>query len=552
MISRHGTRKKQNNGLALHSRSILRPAVAVAAVVAAFASIVVVVLITRHTSVNEAERMRILSVEIQTQDGRPVNTRMVPLGVPLTAFVRFYLPFDNTKKKNELRINFFTGEDQKVGTVLRQVVSSSEPQHEEARFVVGQSNGELYKIEATIRRADSPIEEQRERSISFTAVSGIALNRTNALAVGTNNTLAIPGYQLADWYFLQLGTEEPQDFVDVSVIDESRLWIAGNKGAVFYTATLGESWIDCSYSEVDEISSISGIRFQRYTLDSKTAYIAFERDGSWDIAKNVTAPVSDTGNLNRVDWQPVKLFQKIGIPSRRLNCLCTIGRHIIWAVGDNGLIVKSSDAGLSWTMQELGEYEDLRQVVAASQSTAWVVARDGALFGTQDGGCKWRQLHMRDGFRIRTLGVSDKSDLWASSDKSMFARSEDGGLTWEIVRSPYDEEINSMVAFDYTSLLAVGQQMAVISTVDGGKSWDKHDILPSYNEDTGQKWLLPNLNINLLMIDVAKPKPIILIDYNEDVVEQVYFESRLSPKNIDRAKTPSRYVACQVGNRHMY
>ena len=77
--------------------------------------------------------------------------------------------------------------------------------------------------------------------------------------------------------------------------------------------------------------------------------------------------------------------------------------NIGWAVGDNGIILRTTDGGATWTRQEmpdppegfptrwLGAFKktQLWRVRALNPETAWIVGSGGIAFVTRDGGTTW-------------------------------------------------------------------------------------------------------------------------------------------------------------------
>jgi photosystem II stability/assembly factor-like uncharacterized protein len=61
-----------------------------------------------------------------------------------------------------------------------------------------------------------------------------------------------------------------------------------------------------------------------------------------------------------------------------------------WAVGDGGLVLRSTDGGATWTSQDAGAVgDDLNGVCAVNASTAWVTGEGGFIARTSDGGANW-------------------------------------------------------------------------------------------------------------------------------------------------------------------
>jgi len=101
-----------------------------------------------------------------------------------------------------------------------------------------------------------------------------------------------------------------------------------------------------------------------------------------------------------------------------------------WAVGEGGVILKTSDGGATWTPQVSGTGAALFGVSAIDSSTAWAVGAGGVIVATSDGGATWRALNSR--VRADLYGVSavSASTCWAVGSGGTILKTSDGGATW--------------------------------------------------------------------------------------------------------------------------
>src|SRR5437868_4150009 len=58
-------------------------------------------------------------------------------------------------------------------------------------------------------------------------------------------------------------------------------------------------------------------------------------------------------------------------------------------VGENGVILKSTDIGLTWTAQESGVTNTLYGVAIVDENTSFAVGENGLILKTADGGSSW-------------------------------------------------------------------------------------------------------------------------------------------------------------------
>lgn len=82
-------------------------------------------------------------------------------------------------------------------------------------------------------------------------------------------------------------------------------------------------------------------------------------------------------------------------PHTLLNSVVSTGKRLI-AVGWRGDIVYSDDQGKSWTQSAVPVSSDLVAVYFPSEKNGWAVGQDGVVLQTSDGGANWtKQLDGR-------------------------------------------------------------------------------------------------------------------------------------------------------------
>ncbi|MFN7623090.1 MAG: WD40/YVTN/BNR-like repeat-containing protein, partial [Acidobacteriota bacterium] len=87
--------------------------------------------------------------------------------------------------------------------------------------------------------------------------------------------------------------------------------------------------------------------------------------------------------------------------------------------------------GETWSRQESGTLRWLHDIVFASQRSGWAVGDDGLILRTDDGGQTW--LVQISGTPTRLLGISLRAErrLYIVGQNGVALRSDDGGRQWE-------------------------------------------------------------------------------------------------------------------------
>ena len=230
--------------------------------------------------------------------------------------------------------------------------------------------------------------------------------------------------------------------------------------------------------------------------------------------------VSET---RRGDWRQVE-----NVPTRsNLTGVAAIGNSA-WAVGHDGVILASTDGGLSWTRQRVQPFDPdvdelhngvpLLDVWFADAQHGFAVGAYALLLRTDDGGATWTQVDLGGGggddvadeeivdeeiveedvaddgaaseddeswtFDDSELVLEDETDphlngiartgdgsLVIVGERGTAYRSTDGGTTWARLKMPYGGSMFGVIGFDGRHVLAYGLRGHVYESTDLGDNW---------------------------------------------------------------------------------
>ena len=164
-----------------------------------------------------------------------------------------------------------------------------------------------------------------------------------------------------------------------------------------------------------------------------------------------------------------------------------------WAVGDHGTLLHSVDGGLSWKLLQVSVVDELEgeqplaaplfDVSAVSAQEAWAVGDFGTVLRTRNGR-DWEQVRLpEDVFAdenipdriLNAVCFTDRLHGWIVGEFGTSLRTTDGGQTWVGQRSlsgvPEDVYLMALAAEPQGTAVAVGVGGVVIQTTDAGASW---------------------------------------------------------------------------------
>jgi len=134
-----------------------------------------------------------------------------------------------------------------------------------------------------------------------------------------------------------------------------------------------------------------------------------------------------------------------------LNDICTLTADTAIAVGDNGVILKTTDGGISWIVLSGGTSVHLQSVYFVNSKIGWAVGRDRTILKTLDGGETWAQQfstmanrHGYDVFFINaTTGWNVCRDDWPGYVAIVY-RTSNGGNSWNSTLTGVGDNLNSL------------------------------------------------------------------------------------------------------------
>lgn len=217
--------------------------------------------------------------------------------------------------------------------------------------------------------------------------------------------------------------------------------------------------------------------------------------------------ISDDGRT----WQQVA-----DVPVRATLTAVTARGDDAWAVGHDGVILRSRDAGRSWRLVHANPFDPdsddphngvpLLDVLFVDAQRGFAVGAYALLLRSDDGGETWRRVTLPkpegaaaaddvvdagegadDGSwlmdeeeltideeadpHLNAIARLDDGTLFIVAERGAGFRSTDGGETWERQTLPYDGSMFGLLAVDASRLLAFGLRGNALESTDAGLSW---------------------------------------------------------------------------------
>ncbi len=157
--------------------------------------------------------------------------------------------------------------------------------------------------------------------------------------------------------------------------------------------------------------------------------------------------------------------QMDNLPSRPLQALAKAGSRLV-AVGLRGLIITSDDDGATWRQSAVPVQDDLVAVQFPTATDGWAVGHDGVILHSRDAGQSWEKQFdgraAKDSFTHYYQTLADGGDADAQAALALIERNYKVGPALPLLDLWFD---------DAQQGYAVGSFGVLMKTVDSGRTW---------------------------------------------------------------------------------
>lgn len=160
------------------------------------------------------------------------------------------------------------------------------------------------------------------------------------------------------------------------------------------------------------------------------------------------------------------------------------------AVGAHSTIIRTTDGGKNWsvispTLNTSAESSyGLRAVTMASSTIGFVVGEYGLTLKTTDAGASWKEITNPTGassHHLNDVVSMSTSKVWIAAESGHLYASTDGGSTWTSASSGTSQHLVTVTFADSSHGFASGENRTFLRTTNGGSTWSSVTItnLPS-------------------------------------------------------------------------
>ena len=149
-----------------------------------------------------------------------------------------------------------------------------------------------------------------------------------------------------------------------------------------------------------------------------------------------------------------------------------VGTDTGWAVGANGAIIKTSDAGNKWKTINSNNTNVLLNVNSFNGSVVIATGFNGTILRSMDRGESFENIYSGVSVNLWSVKMLNDTLGWICGLNSTLLKTTDGGLNWQLINTGF-------TGFDYWSLNFLNETIGfiacgngnILKTINGGESW---------------------------------------------------------------------------------
>lgn len=264
-----------------------------------------------------------------------------------------------------------------------------------------------------------------------------------------NKWVWTPAYNDSLWH--------AHNLTDVQFTSSLNGYIADNFGMIHRTTDKGNTWttvlntinISSVVETINDIDFISGASEQGLAVTTAGRIYRTMNGTTWT---NYAATWNK--NLNGVNW---------------------VNGNIAFVVGSEGTIIKTTDAGLTWTSQYVpGMNKNLTKVYFTSVNDGFAIGEQGAMVKTNNGGDAWTIVTGVFGGNetLTDIAFYGNSIGYVTTNKGNVYKTTNAGATWNKLTYTTASAINNVFVLDDQTTMLVGDHDFVAQTKDAANNFE--------------------------------------------------------------------------------
>jgi len=182
-----------------------------------------------------------------------------------------------------------------------------------------------------------------------------------------------------------------------------------------------------------------------------------------------------------VTWQTVSSYSSGAWP-RVQNAVTFVSANTGFTVGSNGRMLKTSNGGATWSALSSGVGVELKDVCFTSTTTGFAVGQ-GKVLKTTNGGTSWSNTSFSGSFFYAVHFPSANVGYAVGEDRKII-KTTNGGTSWttSTMNTPFNFTLTSVYFVSDTEGYVTGDNGTIYHTTTGGQYWEKTEMVNDLND----------------------------------------------------------------------
>jgi photosystem II stability/assembly factor-like uncharacterized protein len=166
----------------------------------------------------------------------------------------------------------------------------------------------------------------------------------------------------------------------------------------------------------------------------------------------------------------------VDVQRRGIKAAFFINNNVGYLCGEGGMILKTTDSGLTFLPQTSNTTEVLWDIEFQDENTGYAVGAAGVMLKTTDGGTTWSQISVPVTNIIYAVHIVSPTNIFmgttSTSATQILSRSTDGGATWQNVSpAAFASSVYAIKFVDANIGYVACSSGKVLKTTDGGATF---------------------------------------------------------------------------------
>lgn len=292
--------------------------------------------------------------------------------------------------------------------------------------------------------------------------------------------LSLTGVNGQNWHPLNSGTTEKLNCIQFRLSYQNTMagWAVGYNNTGLVTQDGGDNWASsissnvdnfCVYFTIVDFGHVAGSFYRLWYTDAGGLWWyphqpTFSQNyyGVWfDYRYNGWA-VGDNGVIIQSTNEGWTWLGNISGTTNTLRAVQGIDSTTVWSVGDSGTILKTSNSGSNWIAQTSNTTNDLKSLSFTSRDKGWICGRNGTILHTDNGGALWTPQTSGILNNLNGIYFTDSLHGWAVGDAGIIISTTNGGLNWHSENSGTTVNLNSVNFYNKNNGWACGDSGVIL------------------------------------------------------------------------------------------